>query len=184
VTSIPGTELMRLLPDHPRVQIERTVTDNLLDGTALAGLLLSWTIILTTWPDLPDSVPQHFTLAGEPDAWGSPGFMLLLPSIGILLFGGLIALLRIPHRFNYLWPITAWNARFQYRRAQRVIQILNLLIQWFFCAFVWEISEIALGRDTTLLPWLTPLFFLAIFSLIAAYIIFGNRTQTRHGGFP
>lgn len=171
-------------PKHPRLAVEPTSADHFMNGVALAGLLLSWALVLMSWSGLPDSVPRHFGFSGEPDAWGHRGLLFLLPSIGLFQCIILVAIQRIPHSFNYPWPITPENASVQYRRAIRLIQLLNLMIQWFFCAVVWETIQIANGAPTTLLYVLTPLFLIAIFSLIIGYLIFGKRNATQTGGSP
>ncbi len=157
------------------IRIERTLADNVLDGASLGALLLSWTLVLNAWSELPPTVPTHFGFGGEPDAWGSKGLLFLLPSIGIATFVLLLAILRIPHSYNYPWPITEVNAEVQYRRARRLIQWTNCLIQWFFSAIVYETIQIALGTPSSALTVLTPLFLIAIFSLIIGYLIFGHK---------
>ena len=170
-----------LKPDQPRLVLERTLVDNILDGAAFAGLATSWVVLLSTWPELPVSVPHHFGITGEPDAWGPRGMLFILPVAGTVTGAALFGILRIPHLFNYPWPITQANASTHYRRARLLVQMIHLLMQWFFCSIVWETVQIAMQRPAENLWFLTPLFLIAIFSLILGYLIFGNRIPSGQG---
>lgn len=60
---------------------------------ALMGILALWAVSLWAWPHLPDRVPTHWGLSGQPDAWGPksamvfgiPGFLTGLVALIVLL---------------------------------------------------------------------------------------------------
>jgi len=151
---------------------------------SFAILATSWAIVLAYWNDLPETVPTHFGTLGQPDDWGPRGILFLLPGMGTLLFGLFLVIQRIPHRFNYIWTITPQNAASQYGLARRFIQVLGVLIQGLFAVIVYETVTTALGEPGRLLTMLTPLFLIAIFSLIIGYVILGRRSLTHQGGSP
>lgn len=55
------------------------------------------------WPGAPDRIPTHWNIHGQVDGWSSkPVGLLLVPAMGILLYGLLLVVPRIdPKRANY-----------------------------------------------------------------------------------
>jgi uncharacterized membrane protein len=53
---------------------------------ALAVLIWSTYRALTGPIRLPARIPTHFNLAGQPDSWGTPAMLLLLPALGVGLY--------------------------------------------------------------------------------------------------
>ncbi len=52
---------------------------------------------IIAWPHLPDQIPIHFNLQGEPNDWGSRGMIWLLPGIYFWVAGFLqLVTLRLP----------------------------------------------------------------------------------------
>ena len=105
-------------------------------------------------------------------------WLRLVPSaFGIALFGILTALARVPHAYNYPWPITAENAARQYRLARRFALAFALLIAIIFL-------HVALGAaggsrrqggDVSVWPFSIDLLALAL--LVAAYSFLGWRRR-------
>ena len=83
----------------------------------LAGaiaILVSILLIVEFWGVLPDRIPIHFGLRGQPDAWGDKVTIWILPAVATVIFGVLTAVSRYPHTFKYPVRITQENARRQY----------------------------------------------------------------------
>jgi len=83
-----------------------------LEATSLAALIFLWllTIEALYGPNhLPSRIPTHFNLAGNPDAWGSPNGLSLLPAIATIVYLVLSLISRYPASFNYPARITAQN---------------------------------------------------------------------------
>lgn len=73
-------------------------------------VLVVLTVLALFGPDrLPGRVAIHFDLAGHPNGWGSPLWMLVLPAIGVGLYALLTTVVRFPSAFNYPVPVTAEN---------------------------------------------------------------------------
>lgn len=70
---------------------------------------------------LPDQIPVHFNLAGEPDGWGSRSSILVLAGIGLVLVVGTALLSRYPRAFNYPREITEENAQRVYRAGEEMM---------------------------------------------------------------
>lgn len=83
--AVPGAR--RHLP--PLTSVER-----LLLALMLGLPLLSLTACAVALPRLPERVPVHFGLAGQPDRYGSPLELLALPLVGLGLAGFFAAMMR------------------------------------------------------------------------------------------
>jgi hypothetical protein len=61
------------------------------------------------WISLPNHMPVHFNLKGEPDRWGEKWVFWIPIIIGMFLWGGLSLLEKYPHIYNY-FNLTLENA--------------------------------------------------------------------------
>jgi len=60
---------------------------------ALVSTILASLVTLVAWPHLPERMPLHWNLSGQPDRWGSRVEGALLGPVVILVLWGLMALL-------------------------------------------------------------------------------------------
>lgn len=148
---------------RPVLSIPRSAGEILLEIAALAGLVLVLGGLYVSWERIPDRIPVHFDLAGTPDRWSSKGEMLTLVPIILALYVGLTLISRIPHHFNYPWPITEANAREQYRLSRLLITGLKAILVWTFASILWESVQVALGRSKDLGVGFLPVFLLLLF---------------------
>ena len=61
---------------------------------------LTWSALAGPNP-LPGRIPTHFNAAGNPDGWGTPAMLLLLPLVGFALYAIITVVSRFPSAFNY-----------------------------------------------------------------------------------
>lgn len=155
--------------DQPRIKLERTGIDVILDGLAIAGWMSGLAIVLSSWPELPERLPMHFDLEGNPNRWGPRGELFVLPTISLILLVSMAALSRFPHIYNYLVVITEENAPRQYRLAVRLIQSLNLLLQVLFAVIVWIVIRASQGLSHPGI-WLVPILVALTFVLLIVYL--------------
>lgn len=157
-------------PNQPRIKLERTGIDTLFDALAIAGWMSGLCVVLASWPDLPERLPMHFDLAGDPNRWGPRGELFVLPTIGLVLLVGMNILSRVPHVYNYLVVITEENAPRQYRLAVRLIQSLNILLQSLFAVIAWIVIRASQGLSHPGV-WLVPALVAATFVLLIVYLV-------------
>jgi hypothetical protein len=119
---------------RPRLKVPWGPLDRLLFGLGVLGVVLLLGLWFASWPVLPQRVPVHFDLGGEPTRWGHRPTLAFVPLLGTALFGLLAALTRIPHLYNYPWPITPINAEAQYRLGRRLVLLLGAHLSWVFLA--------------------------------------------------
>ncbi|NCP21193.1 MAG: DUF1648 domain-containing protein [Zetaproteobacteria bacterium] len=150
--------LFKKYDERPRIKIEATVLDKILDGCSLVFLLLMLAMVFQNYADLPSQIPTHFGDKGNVDDYGKKQSILILPVLGIALFVGLIFLYKIPHKFNYIVKITPKNAEQQYRLATRMMRFVNLFVMLIFYFIVYKIINSANNKTTPVMDkWFTPM---------------------------
>ncbi|MCB0527853.1 MAG: DUF1648 domain-containing protein [Saprospiraceae bacterium] len=154
------------MKNQPVIEVPKTALERWLDIFSLLFVALSVALVATYYSDLPDTIPTHFNGAGKVDGYGSKNTIFLLPVLSLILVPGILLLSRYPHKFNYLTKITPENAAFEYKKAQVMVRIMNVLVSALFLLLTWEIVQAALGRYfglgplfwilivlTLILPW-------------------------------
>ncbi len=156
---------------RPKIKIERTPTDNILEimgWVALAGL---WILTLVNYSDLPDTIPTHFNGAGKVDNYSGKATLFMLPIIATLAYIGLTVLNNYPHIFNYPTKLTAENALRQYTSATRMIRYLKFVIVLVFSLIVFMTLRTAAGESEGLGAWFLPFTLGLIFIPLGIFVI-------------
>ncbi|MFM1745501.1 MAG: hypothetical protein RLZZ630_1438 [Bacteroidota bacterium] len=148
------------------VKPEITRFDTVLEFAGWAVFILLWIFVGTNYSSLPDTVPTHFNAAIEPDGYGARSSILVLCSIGSLLFIGMSILNRYPDKFNYPVKITEENAVRQYGNLTRMVRWLKTLVLAEFGSLAFYTIQISKGGVGGFSRMLIPLFLVAV--LIAA----------------
>jgi len=131
---------------RPKLILELEITDKLIDMASWLGLAFLWVFTITVYSDLPEIIPTHFDLSGQPNDYGSKMAIMFLPVIATLILIGLTVLNFYPHIFNYPAKITADNAAWQYRNATRMIRTLKMIIAFVFSLVVFLMYTSASGK--------------------------------------
>ena len=120
--------------------------DYLLEGFAALGVILLIAFPLFYFNQLPDMVPTHFDMSGNPDRFDKKSSLFIVPVIGTLLYLFLHFLSRNPHTFNYGVKITAENAAYQYRIGVRLTRMINALTMVLLASLNFFSIQIALKK--------------------------------------
>ncbi len=155
---------------QPKIKIQKTSFDKFLEWLGIPGLLLLITLPAYYFPQLPDTIPTHFGINGQPDAFGSKYQLWILPAVGIVLFTGLSILARFPHVFNYPGKITPENAAEKYRMAVQLIRVLNVFLVFVFVYITLTAIRTAQGEQEGLGNWFIILFVLLISFIMVFYL--------------
>ncbi len=156
--------------NNPMLSVPKTNIERLHDAIALIVILASLAYFVWRWSSLPESVPIHFDGSGEADGWGSKGVLILMPALMLILYVGLSLLRKIPHRFNYLKPITETNAVYQYRTSLQLLSWIKVEIVLLFGYIQWSIIRNAEDLASGIGLWLLPVALVVIFGTIIYYI--------------
>lgn len=142
----------------------------------LAGWLLAAahvTIALSFYVTLPKTIPVHFNLIGEPDAYGHKSTVWIFPLLNLVLYYGMMQLVTKlkPWKYNYPVEVTEKNAPTLYRMNIRMLVLINLGISLLF--FVVTLHTIAVAKSYTHLNlgWLL-LVLIAALTLMPFWFIF------------
>jgi uncharacterized membrane protein len=130
---------------------------------------------------LPDRIPTHFDISGQPNAWGSPGFLWLVPMVGTGLYLLLTALGSIRfRRYNLPVPVTEANLPFIQEQASVMVAWIKCEMLCLFAYLQWSIIQAARSNKFRLSPLMIPLSLVVIFSTVGwrlTAMIRGARTR-------
>lgn len=112
---------------------------------------------------LPNRIPTHFNLAGQPDGWGSPSSLLLLPAVaaGLYLLITLAGLL--PARFNAPIRATAENRAQLEALSHQMLAWFKMCLVCLFTWIQWSVLDGARRGNARLSPVMILLFLVAVF---------------------
>jgi uncharacterized membrane protein len=89
----------------------------LYDLANLALMALMGGYVASAYPHLPDRIPMHFNMAGEPDRWGGRGGLVLLPVMAAVMTAGLYLVIRL---------LPKWAANPRYLNIPHKAELLRL----------------------------------------------------------
>jgi uncharacterized membrane protein len=124
---------------------------------------------------LPGKIPTHFDLAGNPNAWGSPSMLLLLPGLALVLYLAISLVSCFPSAFNFPVRVTAEN---RLRLENLGVNMITALKVELVCMFTWiQATTINSARHQTLglPPELLPASLAIVFATIAWYLLAMRR---------
>ena len=131
---------------------------------------------------LPDRIPTHFDISGQPNAWGSPNFLWLLPVIGTGLYLLMTALASIRFR-SYNLPVRVTEANLPFIQDQTAVMVawIKFEVLSLFTYIQWAIISGARVGEFHLSPAMIPVFLVVVFGTVGwhlAAIIRGARART------
>ena len=116
---------------------------------------------------LPDRIPTHFDISGQPNGWGPPGFLWFLPLVAAGLYMLLTALGSIRYR-RYNLPVAVTEANLPFIQEQTILMVAWIKCE-ILCLFVylqWAIIQSAHDGSFRLSPLLIPVSLVVIFSTV------------------
>lgn len=158
--------------DRPRIKLERTELDRILNLLMLILVVLHIVYVAVAFKGLPETIATHFNWQGIADGWGSKFYLWLLPGVSLITYISLTILSKYPHIFNYLVKITEENAERQYKTAVQMIQYTNLivLILFFYISYM-SISSSTVNTNAQSANYTIYFIIGGLFVLIGFYIL-------------
>ena len=116
---------------------------------------------------LPARIPTHFDISGQPNAWGPPQLLWLLPAIGtgLYLFLTVLGGIRF-QRFNLPVPITEANLSFIQDQTSIIVAWIKFEVLCLFTYLQWKIIQGVRAGESHLSPWMVPVFVVVIFATV------------------
>ena len=134
---------------------------------------------------LPDRIPTHFDISGQPNAWGSPGFLWFLPAVGTGLYLLMTFLSSLKfRRYNLPVPVTEANLPFLQEQTSKMVAWIKFELLCLFVYLQWSIIQSARSNEFRLSALLIPVFLVVIFSTVGwnlATMIRGARARAESG---
>lgn len=151
---------------NPKIKIPLQPIDWVLNLVCLLGLMALFVLPWYYYHQLPEVIPSHFGISGDPDGYSGKKSIWTFPVLGIVTYLSMSFAVRFPNRFNYLQKITEKNAYRQYALATRMIRVLNTLTILIFLYFVHKSIQIGLGNDTGIGTLFPSIFILSILGFV------------------
>ncbi|MFN7921198.1 MAG: DUF1648 domain-containing protein [Bryobacteraceae bacterium] len=131
---------------RPRVQVPFTTGRILLEALAAAAMIFIAVQLISAWPTLPDRVPTHFGLNGEPNQWSSRNGVLIVPIAALLLWVSMTALTFVPHIHNFPTAVTPENAPRLYAMSAGMLTLIKTEVLCMMAYALWSTVEVAMRR--------------------------------------
>lgn len=136
--------------------IEETHTDKVIEiaGWVLLIVLIGFSIY--AYSQMPDTIPTHFNLKGEPDNYGKKSTIFLLCGVAVGLFGLFTFILRSQYdfgKYNYPIKVTPENKAKVYALSTRLMRVMLISIVVIFLLITVEIFLIATGKIASTGIW-------------------------------
>jgi uncharacterized membrane protein len=130
-------EIKQLDKDRDRIQDTRFhKVIKLLTLVVLIAMII-YPVIM--WNTLPDKLPMHYNAAGEIDRWGGRGETLILPVIGILMYGLLTLVTSFPSAWNIPVQITRENRGRVYQCTKSMLVLMKLEVIVIFAYLEYQV---------------------------------------------
>jgi uncharacterized membrane protein len=125
-------------------------------------LALTTYTVLSAYPRLPDRIPVHFNITGDPDRWGSKSEILILVAVAwglnILLYVFTLAMpslarnpqrLNIPHKQEFL-KLPAEKQAVYWELLREFMTGMTVAINLIFYLLISATLQVVLGKATAL----------------------------------
>ena len=156
--------------DRPKIKIELTKSDKILEIIALLLLVCLWIYVIYNYNSLPDIINTHFNAQGKPDGSGEKQYIFGLPGVATFIYILVTIATKYPHTFNYTEEITEENALEEYSKTIKMNRILKIVVIGIFSYASWQtINEVDIS----------PLFFPVMLVAIFGPIIYFNVKKSK-----
>ncbi len=124
---------------------KRTTLDWVLESAALAVLVFIFMNVAAHWSELPDRVPRHYGISGNPNRWGGKNWLWALPITAVGLYVFLAVASRYPKLINL--PFTVDRELPEVRKLLLTMTLFMRTTLLLVLAYLsWAGMNVALGR--------------------------------------
>jgi uncharacterized membrane protein len=143
-------------------------------------VILQFTILLLYWSDIPNEVPKHFGLAGNPDDYGSKNYLLILPIVGLLFFLG-VKFFRVIKLYSCL---NKYQDKELAKKFYLLYRFMTTLLSTEFVLFLLYLEikaiQISLGNIDKISGFVVLAFFIFVFGTIIYFGILEYRIKKKN----
>lgn len=138
-----------------------------LAGWLSAGILAAAAFYLwANWQAIPQEIPTHYGISGQPDAWGDKSSCVVVLVVGVVLWGLIRLVEQVPALWNTGVPVTEENREHVYRTLKHMLVGMRLALS---IVFSWLTAWSAQARPLGI--WFLPLTLLLVLGPMAFFLI-------------
>lgn len=145
-----------------------------------AGYILLFLVIFIPtyfYGKLPEKIPYHFDLAGQPDAYGSKVTILFLPVIAVILFVMMSLIPKLNFNYNYPVTINEDNREIQKLLSESLLKIMKSTLLIVFLLIEIQVIQSVYEYKIFLSQYGIILYLVIIFTPIIIYLIVSGREK-------
>lgn len=120
-----------------------------LELAALVGIICTFVAIGQFWGRLPETIPIHFGITGQPQNWGNKPILCLLPTVGTLIYLIFTFSPYFSQLFDNSLPIPEEQAQHLSQIVRELFAWMKVQIIWLFFFIEWQIIQVSLGNSHT-----------------------------------
>lgn len=144
--------------------MDKKILHRLLLVLGLLILLGSIVFIAVRWSVTPDVIAIHFNAAGQIDGWGKKATVLILPIIGLLVYGSVC--------FVSLLPTNLWNTPGNRPVRNAETARIMMALMGFFLALAFAYMTVCSVLCVPLGRWFMPVFIAGLALPFIGFLIF------------
>lgn len=110
------------------MRIANNTVDWILKAVAFLCCAATAVIVAVRWNKLPDKIPTHFELNGEPNGFGGKGMLVVLVIVMVAMTGLMYLAEMFPKMWNLPVKITDSNREFVYRTVKYFIEVETIIM--------------------------------------------------------
>ncbi|UOR11182.1 DUF1648 domain-containing protein [Halobacillus amylolyticus] len=141
------------MKNQPRIKLPASTFEKFSTLLSFLAIVVAFIYLFIVWTRIPDTIPVHFSVSGEPDRYGGKWSVVALPIISLFIWVTFTMLEKYPHVHNYIVNINENNAGAQYKNAVLMLSMLKLVIVLTFSYLTWASIQIGLGYQESLGLW-------------------------------
>ncbi|UOQ95027.1 DUF1648 domain-containing protein [Halobacillus shinanisalinarum] len=141
------------MKNQPRINLPTSSFEKFSTLLSFLAILAAFIYLFIVWNRIPDTIPVHFNVSGEPDRYGGKWSVVALPVISLSIWVTFTILEKYPHVYNYTIHVNENNAEVQYKNAVLMLSSLKLVIALTFAYLTWASIQIGLGYQQSLGLW-------------------------------
>ena len=148
------------------MKIKLDTADKISEVFSLLFVLAGILVVAFSLPGLPDIVPVHFDIKGEPNRFGSKYELWIGVGVSLLLYMIFSLISSRPHLYNY--PSQKNDLESQYRLGSKMVRSLKVWMLLFILVVNYVVVQSAHTSSAKSAPWLIA----SVFAIIAAHLIY------------
>ncbi|WP_163527497.1 DUF1648 domain-containing protein [Halobacillus ihumii] len=141
------------MKNQPHIDLPPSAFEKLSTFISFLVMVITLIYLVVIWNKIPETIPVHFNLSGEPDNYGGKWSIIVLPIISLFIWVSFTMLEKYPHVYNYIVTIHERNAEAQYKNAVLMLSVLKLVICLLFSYLTWVSIQIGMGYQSGLGGW-------------------------------